>query len=90
VHLGLVPKPHFLDSTPQERRLPLPQEDQTQTLPPTQPVLPTLLSAYNSFQKAMPMVNQDRKHYTPCFILQEEQVQLMPCSTIMPKMTANC
>ncbi len=65
----MVLKPHLLDGAFQERRLLLPQEDQTQVLSPPQPVPPFPISTYNSFQKALPMVNQDRKHYTPCFIL---------------------
>lgn len=34
----------------------------------------------------MPMVNNDRKHYTPCFILQEEQVLPSPFRITMLKM----
>jgi hypothetical protein len=86
----VVLKPHFLDGAFQERRLLLPQEDQAQVLSAPQRVHPLPLSTYNSFLKALPMVNHDRKHYTPCFILEEEQVILLPLRTITMKTTASC
>lgn len=89
MYFGVVLKPHFLDGAFQERRLLLPQEDQAQVLSPSQRVPPSPFSAYNSFQKALPMVNPDRKHYTPCFILEEEQVFFSPLRTITMKMTVS-
>lgn len=89
MYFRVVLKPHFLDGAFQERRLLLPQEDQAQVLPPSQRVPPSTFSAYNSFQKALPMVNHDRKHYTPCFILEEEQVFFSPFRTITTKTTVN-
>ena len=74
----LVQKPPTLNVAPKKQRLLLPQKDQAALLsrPRRVPSLPP--STSNAFNNPMPIVNQDRRHYTPCFILQEEHVFSFP------------
>lgn len=51
---------------------------------------PKLSASSNAFQKIVPIVNNDRRHYTPCFILEEEQVRPAARRTTTPRTTRNC
>ena len=51
---------------------------------------PKLTPSGTSFQKIIPIVNLDRRHYTPCFILEEEQVPSPPPRTTTAKTMRNC
>lgn len=70
----VVQKSLTLNVAAEELWLLLPQKNEAAFL--SRPQLVTLFPSRNSneFNNIMPMVNQDKRHYTPCFILQEEHV----------------
>lgn len=51
---------------------------------------PKLSAAGTTFQKIVPIVNKDGRHYTPCFILEEEQVPPLACRTTTRRTTRSC
>lgn len=59
---------------PEELLLLLSQKIEAATVPQTQPVTLNSRSNTNRFFNSLPLVNPDQKHYTPCFILEDEKV----------------
>ena len=60
---------------PEELLLLLSQKNEAETVPQTQRVPLNSRSSTNKFINTLPLVNPDHKHYTPCFILEDEKVR---------------
>jgi len=70
----MVQTPCILIVAPQELFLLLSQKNEAEAMSQTQPVSLGSHSSSNRFLNSMPLVNPDQKHYTPCFILEDEKV----------------
>ena len=61
----------FFDSS--QTQLQVQENSESEALPQIKQVRHFSLRSTNSFQQTIPLLNKDHKHYTPSFILEEEE-----------------